>query len=341
MLKLDLIFGRYWNMLISIVIILGLTLACGYLSGVHGSASIVGTVISSRALGPRRAMFMAALGMCLGPFVFGVAVANTLTHEIISQQATTAPIVIAALFGAIVWSTITYLLRIVSTISQALIGALVGAVLAGYGSSALISDGLLKAVFGLFLSPLLGLLVGFWIVRLCYLLTSSASPHINGWFRRGQVLAVLLMSIFFGANDGHKIVGMVMLGLIATGFLQSTAAPLWVIGFSALGMGLGALIGGWQLIHTLGNKFYKIRPIHGFSAQLASSAVLMSASLLGGPVSGTQLIVSAIVGAGGADRVQQVRWNVMRNIAIGWILTLPMSALIGALAYRLILGVQL
>jgi PiT family inorganic phosphate transporter len=325
----------------TLLIILPLVLACAYLIGVHGSASIVATVISSRALGPRQAMMMAVVGMCVGPFLFGAAVANTLVNELVTTQAVTAQVIIAALIGALLWSAITTWLRIPSTISQALIGALVGAALAGYGSGALIMDGLVKALAGLFLSPVLGLLVGFFVVRLFYWLSAAASPHINLWYKRGQVLAALLMAVSFGANNGQKIVGVVMLGLIATGFLHLSAVPTWVIVFSALGMAIGAVVGGWRLIHTLGGKFYKIRPIHGFSAQVASGAVITTASLLGGPVSGTQVITSAIVGAGGADRIQQVRWSVMQNIAIGWLLTMPISALIGALAYHLIEGTML
>ena len=322
----------------SVVIILALVLACAYLIGVHGSASIVATVISSRALGPRQAMLMAVVGMSVGPFLFGAAVANTLVNELVTTEASTVHVIIAGLIGALLWSIITTWLRIPSTISQALIGALVGAALAGYGIPALIPDGLIKALAGLFLSPLLGMIVGFWVVRILYWLSSAASPRINQWFKRGQVLAAMLMAISFGANNGQKIAGVLMLGLIATGFLHLTDAPTWVIAVSALGMAIGGIVGGWRLIHTLGGKFYKIRPIHGFSAQVASGAVITTASLLGGPVSGTQVITSAIVGAGGADRIQQVRWGVMQNIAVGWLLTMPSSALIGALAYLLIEG---
>lgn len=325
-------------MLPSVVIILALVLACAYLIGVHGSASIVATVISSRALGPRQAMLMAVVGMSVGPFLFGAAVANTLVNELVTTEASTVQVIIAGLIGALLWSIITTWLRIPSTISQALIGALVGAALAGYGIPALIPDGLIKALAGLFLSPLLGMIVGFWVVRILYWLSSAASPRINQWFKRGQVLAAMLMAISFGANNGQKIAGVLMLGLIATGFLHLTDAPTWVIAVSALGMAIGGLVGGWRLIHTLGGKFYKIRPIHGFSAQVASGSVIATASLLGGPVSGTQVITSAIVGAGGADRIQQVRWGVMQNIAVGWLLTMPISALIGALAYLLIEG---
>jgi PiT family inorganic phosphate transporter len=281
---------------------------------------------------------MATVAVCVGPFLLGVAVANTLGNQLVSAQATTEAVVIAALVGAILWSGFTLWLKIPSSISQALVGALVGAVWAGYGSSAIIPSGLLKALLGLFLSPLLGLIVGYWLVRLSYWASASATPHVNRWFKRGQVLAALLMAISFGANDGQKIIGVVVLGLIATGFLETFTVPLWVVAFSAGSIGLGSIVGGWRLIHTLGGKFYKIRPIHGFGAQVASGAVILGASLLGGPVSGSQVVTSAIVGAGGADRVQKVRWSIVLNIVIGWILTIPVSALVGAVAYYLIEG---
>ncbi len=318
-----------------IAIILLLALIYGYLNGQHGSASIVATIISSRALGPRQALILAALAISLGPFLFGVAVANTIAEELLAPEARTVYVVIAGLTGAIVWSGLTLAFRIPSSISQALIGGLVGAVWIGFGFDAIRLPGLLKTLVALFLSPVLGLIAGFWFVRLFYLLSSSATPHVNVWFKRGQVLVSILMAMAFGANDGQKIMGMVVLGLFATGFASASGVPLWVMAFSAATIGVGTLIGGWRLIHALGGKFYKIRAIHGFGAQMASTVVILGAALLGGPVSGSQVVTSAIVGAGSADRIQQVRWSIARQIVVGWILTLPLSALIGALAYRI------
>ncbi len=326
-------------MLSYIVAVLALTLIYGILNGMHGSASIVATVISSRALGPRQALGLAAFGLFAGPFVLGIAVASTLGSELITQEATSATVVIAGLSGAIVWSAFTLWLRLPSSISQALVGALVGAVWAGYGSDAIISTGLTKTLLGLFLSPILGLIAGYWLVRLSYWGSASATPHINRWFKRGQVLAAALMAISFGANDGQKLIGVVMLGLIATGYLDAFAVPAWVVIFCAGAIGFGAVVGGWRLIHTLGGKFYKIRPIHGFGAQVASGTVILVASLLGAPVSGSQVITSAIIGAGGAERVRKVRWSVVQIIALGWIMTIPIAAVVGAVAYRLIEGV--
>jgi PiT family inorganic phosphate transporter len=193
--------------------------------------------------------------------------------------------------------------------------------------------GLYKTLLSLFLSPILGLLIGFLLVRLTYRLSTSATPHINQWFNRGQVVVSMLMALAFGANNGQIIIGIVALGLVATGVTRTFSVPLWVVAFTALTGGFGTLMGGWRLIHTLGGKFYKIRPIHGFGAQLASSMVILSAAAVGGPVSGSQVITSAIVGAGSADRIQKVRWGIVQQIVTGWLLALPLSALVGALAY--------
>jgi inorganic phosphate transporter, PiT family len=318
-----------------IAVILALALVYGYLNGQHGSASIVATMISSRAIGPRQALLLAALGMSAGPFLLGIAVAGTIGADLISPEARTAHVVIAALVSAIAWSALTLFLKIPSSISQALIGGLIGAAWAGFGGDAVLMPGLSKTLLGLFLSPILGLFAGFGLVRISYTVSASATPHANVWFKRGQVLVSLLMAMAFGANDGQKIMGVVVLGLVATGFMSHFTVPLWVVAFSALGIGIGTLLGGWRLIHTLGGKFYKIRAIHGFGAQLASSIVILGAGLLGGPVSGSQVVTSAIVGAGSADRIQKVRWSVARQIALSWILTLPFSALVAALVYHL------
>ena len=321
---------------ISLLVILALSMAYGYLNGLHGSASIVATIISSRALKPRWALILAAISISAGPFLLGVAVASTIGTELISREAQTPTVIMAGLIGAIIWSSLTLWLKIPSSISQSLIGGLVGAVAIGFGLDAVQTGGLVKVLVALFLSPLLGLAVGFLVVRLVYNLSYSATPHINRWFNRGQVLVSVLMGISFGANDGQKIIAMMMLGLVATGVIDQFIVPDWVIALSAATIGLGTMMGGWRLIHTLGGKFYKIRPIHGFGAQLTSSAVIFSAGVLGGPVSGSQVVTSAILGAGSADRIQMVRWGVARNIFIGWLLTMPFSALIAAIAYQLI-----
>jgi PiT family inorganic phosphate transporter len=174
------------------------------------------------------------------------------------------------------------------------------------------------------------------LVRLVYRLGITAPPSLNRWLNRGQLLVSLLLAMFFGANDGQKIMGMVTLGLVATGFLDVFEIPLWVVAFSTVAISAGTFVGGWRLMKTLGGKFYKIRPVHGFGSQLASASILFFAGIMGGPVSGSQVITSAIVGAGSADRVQKVRWGIVQQILTSWLLTIPLSAAMGGLVYLIL-----
>jgi PiT family inorganic phosphate transporter len=323
---------------VGITIILALALVYGYLDGLHGSAVVVATMVSTRALSPRRALVLAALGISVGPFLLGVAVANTLGGPLAGAHDAALHIVPAALLGAILWSSICLWLKIPSSITQALIGGMVGAAWVAFGTRVVEMPAIATTLIALLLSPILGLLFGFVVLRLSYWLCTFASPRANHWLNRGQVLASLLLAVSFGANDGQKMMGIVTLGLMASGFLNAFSIPVWVIVFSAGAIGLGSIVGGQRVLRTLSGKFYKIRPIHGFSAQLASSAVIFSAALLGGPVSASQVITSAIVGAGSGDRVRQVRWKIVQQIVWGWVFTVPFSVIVGALIYRLIEG---
>ena len=316
--------------------ILLLTLVFGYMNSVNGAATIVATLISSRALSPRRSLILATIGICAGPFLLGVAVAGTIGTDIVAAEAQTSNVLIAALLGAIVWVGLALWLKIPSSTTQAFVGSLIGVVLIGYGQDAVLMPGLTKTLVAIFLSPVLGIVVGFWLVKLCYRLSSSASPRINVWFKRGQVLMCAMMAVAYGANDGQKIMGILAFGLVASGLLTQFAIPTWVVIFSAATMGLGAFLGSWRLIHTIGGGFYRVRPVHGFGAQIASGTILLSASILGGPVSSSQVITSAVVGAGTAERIQQVRWRVVQNVIFAWLLTLPLSALAGAGIYTLL-----
>ena len=322
-------------MFIHFAIILILAIIYGYLNGIHSSASVVSTIIASRAIHPRFALILAACSISLGPFLLGTAVADTISEDFISPDAITTRVIAAAILGAILWSSTTLWLKIPSSISQSLFGGLIGASWAGFGLGAIQTSGLYKILIALFISPILGLFIALWLVKLIYFLTQWADPHINRWFNRGQILASVLMGITFGANNGQIIVAAIMLGLIANSTKTSYIIPEWVVIVSALTVGLGTLTGGMRLIHTLGGKFYKIRPIHGFGAQLASVIVIFSAATLGGPVSASQVVISSILGAGSADRIQKVRWSVAQHIMMGWLLTLPFSALFAIIVYQI------
>lgn len=318
------------------VVLVGVALLFDFWNGLHDSSNVVATMISTQAIGPRKALILAAIAEGAGPFLFGVAVARTIGSEVVAEQAMTLPVVLAALVGAIAWNILTWAFGIPSSSSHALIGGIIGAVWAGYGPGAIQPQGLTKTLVALFVSPPLGMLAGFLMVRLLRFLGSYATPHINTWFRRGQILASTWLALSHGTNDAQKTMGVITLGLVATGVLPEFRVPLWVIAASAGAIAMGTVFGGWRLIRTLGGKFYRLRPIHGLGAQAASASVILGAALLGGPVSTTQVVSSAIIGAGSAERARMIRWNVFRNIIIAWLFTIPLAALVSALAYGLI-----
>ena len=318
------------------LVLIFIALVFGFYNGLHDSSNVVATVISTRAMRPRLALWMAAIANAVGPLIFGVAVAKTIGHEVVADRAVTLPVVYAALLAAISWNVITLKLGIPSSTSHALIGGMVGPVLAGYGTGAILLPGLLKVLSALFLSPILGMLAGYWIIKICLFLARGATPRINIWFQRGQILTAVTLALSHGTNDAQKTMGVITLGLVATGSLSHFYIPTWVILVSAAAIGAGTLLGGWSLIRTLGRGFYRVRPIHGFSAQTASSIVILGAALLGGPVSTTHVVSSAIVGAGSAERVQKVRWGVVNNIVVSWFLTIPAAAALGALLFVII-----
>ncbi len=318
------------------ILLVLIALVFGFYNGLHDSSNVVATVISTRAMRPRLALWMAAIANGVGPLLFGVAVAETIGHEVVAERAVTLPVVYAALLAAILWNVITLKLGIPSSTSHALIGGMVGPVVAGYGTGAILTSGLLKVLLTLFLSPFLGMIAGYWIIKLCFFLARGASPRVNVWFQRGQIVTAATLALSHGTNDAQKTMGIIALGLMATGHMATFSIPLWVILASAAAMGAGTLFGGWSLIRTLGAGFYRLRPVHGFSAQMASSAVILGAALMGGPVSTTHVVSSAIVGAGSAERVQKVRWGVVNQIVVSWFLTIPAAAALGALLYAII-----
>jgi PiT family inorganic phosphate transporter len=293
-------------------------------------------MISSRAIQPQVALILAAIAEFSGPFIFGVAVANTIGHDIVSSEHLNILIIIAALASAILWNVITWLLGIPSSSSHALIGGLIGAVAIGAGFQEIQLAGVIKVVIYLFASPLIGFIVGMLAANIVYLLSWKASPRINGAFKKLQIITSLGLAMGSGANDAQKTMGMITLGLIISGMQKTFNVPFWVIFSCALAISLGVALSGYRLIRTLGAKFYKIRPIHGFSAQLASAIVILVSSLLGGPVSATQIVSTSIMGVGAAERMSKVRWGVAGDIVFAWLFTIPFTALLAAGIYWLI-----
>ena len=320
-----------------VILLIVLALVFCFLNGFHDSANIVATQIASRALSGRQALTITAIAVFIGPFLFGVAVATTIGNDVVSGHAISLSVVIAALIAAITWSVLTWWLGLPSSSSHALIGGLIGAAVIQDGWGVIQPAGLAKVLLSLALSPVIGLLAGYLVTKVVLFLARGASPRINGFFKRGQVFTGLALALSHGANDGQKTMGILTMGLVAAGVLRVFSVPGWVIVLSGAVMALGTFAGGWRLIKTLGGKLYKIRPMHGFNSQLASSGVIISAALLGGPVSTTQVVSSAIMGVGSAERLSKVRWGVAGQIGIAWLTTIPVTALLGA-ALSAILG---
>ncbi|HEY4666871.1 MAG TPA: inorganic phosphate transporter [Anaerolineales bacterium] len=314
-------------------ILLVLALIFDFLNGLHDSSNIVATVIASRALHPRVALILAALAELAGPFLFGVAVATTVGDELLHTTILTTNVVIAALFAAVVWNLVTWYFGIPSSSSHALLGGLLGAGLVTAGLEVVKIQGLLKILLALLASPLVGLVVGFLIMRLTVWLVRNSTPGVNNSFRRLQILTLVGLGLSHGANDAQKTMGVITLGLVTAGIQEQFLVPIWVIAVSALAIALGTSLGGWRLIRTLGARMYRVRPIHGLTSQIAGASVILGAALLGGPVSTTQVMSSAIIGVGAGERASKVRWNILGEMLTAWLLTIPVTAGLAALAY--------
>jgi len=307
-----------------------------FLNGFHDSANVVATMIASRAMSINAALWFAAVANFLGPFLFGVAVARTVGAEVAAPEAISIAVVLAALLSASAWNVLTWRLGIPSSSSHALIGGIVGAVFIAAGLAAIRSAGLWKIAIALIISPLLGFLVALIIMQLTRFALRRAKPSANLLLSRMQIFTALILALSHGGNDAQKTMGIIAMGLLTLGYTDHFVVPIWVIFASAGTIGLGTVFGGKRIIRKLGAGFYRIRPIHGFTAQAASGAVILCASLLGGPVSTTQVVSMAILGAGAAERKSKVRWAALNDIALAWVLTVPATALLAMPLYLLI-----
>ena len=314
----------------TIILLIGLALVFDFLNGFHDSSNIVATMIASRALSGRQALTITAIAEFVGPFLFGVAVATTIGHEVLTGEEIRLAVVMAALVAAISWNIFTWRLGIPSSSSHALVGGLIGAAVIQSGFGVVRLTGLGKVLLALAVSPPLGLATGFLVTKLILFLARASSPRINSFFKRGQIATAIALALSHGTNDAQKTMGIITLGLVTAGLLPTFHVPLWVIAICAAAIAAGTATGGWRLIKTLGGKFYKIRPMHGFAAQVASASVIISTALLGGPVSTTQVVSSAIMGVGSAERLSKVRWGTAGQIAIAWLTTIPVTALLAA-----------
>ncbi|MGI8511770.1 MAG: inorganic phosphate transporter [Solirubrobacteraceae bacterium] len=321
-----------------LVIVVGAALAFDFTNGFHDTANAVATSISTRAMSPRLAVALASLLNFAGAFI-SLEVAATIAKGIVTPGAVTETIVFAGLVGAITWNLITWYFGLPSSSSHALIGGVVGATFVAVGAGAIEGEGILqKVVVPAFIAPLLAFVCAAIAITIAYRIVGRLHPGpVNRGYRLGQLVSGALFSLSHGTNDAQKTMGIITLALVAHGDISADhfEVPTWVVVSAATAIALGTYSGGWRIIKTMGSRIIKMDPAQGFAAQGSGAAVVLSASHFGYPLSTTQVISGAVMGAGAAKRLSAVRWGVAGNIMLAWALTLPASALIGAATYGL------
>jgi len=319
-----------------VVLLVLLALAFDFMNGFHDAANSIATVVSTGVLKPTQAVLFAATFNFIAIFVFHLSVAATVGKGIVQPGVVDTHVVFGALVGAITWNIVTWFYGIPSSSSHALIGGIVGAVISKAGTSALVSGGVFKTVAFIFVSPLLGFLLGSLMMVLVAWIFRRATPsRVDRWFRRLQLVSAGAYSLGHGGNDAQKTIGIIWMLLIATGYASATdsAPPTWTIVACYIAIAGGTMFGGWRIVKTMGQKITKLRPVGGFCAETGGAMTLFLATALGIPVSTTHTITGAIVGVGSTQRASAVRWGVAGNIVWAWILTIPASAFVAAVAY--------
>ena len=319
-----------------VVMLVMLAIAFDFMNGFHDAANSIATVVSTGVLKPGQAVLFAAFFNFIAIFIFHLSVAATVGKGIVQPGIVDTHVVFGALTGAITWNLVTWYYGIPSSSSHALIGGIVGAVIAKAGASALISSGVLRTVAFIFVSPLLGFLLGSLMMVVVAWVCRRATPSkVDRWFRRLQLVSAGAYSLGHGGNDAQKTIGIIWMLLIATGYMASTdkSPPSWVIVSCYTAIAAGTMFGGWRIVKTMGQKITKLKPVGGFCAETGGALTLFLATGLGIPVSTTHTITGAIVGVGSTQRASAVRWGVAGNIVWAWIFTIPASAFVAALAY--------
>jgi PiT family inorganic phosphate transporter len=320
-----------------VVALVAVALAFDFMNGFHDAANAIATVVSTRVLKPYQAVIMAAFFNFAALFVFHLSVATTIGRGIVDQGIVDHHLVFGALIGAIAWNLITWYYGIPSSSSHALIGGLVGAAVAKAGTWALVPAGILKTCAFILVSPLMGMLLGALLMLLVsWLFVRSTPSRVDRWFRRLQLVSASLYSLGHGGNDAQKTAGIIWMLLIAAGYLGAKdPIPIWVVIACYVTIALGTAFGGWRIVKTMGQRITKLKPVGGFCAETGGAVTLFIATGLGIPVSTTHTITGAIVGVGAAQSTSAVRWGVAGNIVWAWVLTIPCSAFIAAMAWWL------
>lgn len=325
-------------MLTLTLVIVFLALLFDFVNGMNDAANSIATIVSTRVLSPRLAVLWAAFFNFVAVFIFGVHVANTIGKGIVDIAVVDGYFVLSALVGAIIWSYVCTHLGLPISVSHALIGGLVGSALVKAGPYSLIYGGLTKILLFILLSPLIGLILGFFLMAGVMRLFRNTSPdRVDHTFRLGQLVSSAIFSLGHGTNDAQKTMGIIALALYSAGYLGDTFyVPAWVVFSAYLAIALGTYLGGWRVVKTMGMRLTHLRPMGGFCAETGSAIVLIGTALAGIPVSTTHTIAGAIMGVGATKRLSAVRWGVAGRIVWAWIFTIPTSALVAAASYWII-----
>jgi PiT family inorganic phosphate transporter len=321
-----------------VALLVVLALAFDFMNGFHDAANSIATVVSTGVLKPQQAVLFAAFFNVVAIMVFQLKVAATVGKGIVDPSVVDLHVIFGALVGAMAWNVITWLYGIPSSSSHALIGGIVGATLAKAGPGPLVWGGVLKTVAFIFVSPLLGFVLGSFLMLVVAWLCRRSSPlRVDNRFRRLQLVSAGLYSLGHGGNDAQKTIGIIWLLLISSGYASASDSmpPSWVIACCYIAIGLGTMFGGWRIVQTMGQRLTKLKPVGGFCAETGGAMTLFLATALGVPVSTTHTITGAIVGVGSTQRASAVRWGVAGNIVWAWILTIPAAAAVAALSYWL------
>lgn len=319
--------------LVLLVAVIIAALVFDYINGFHDTANAIATCVSTRALTVRTAIFMAATLNFAGAMV-STKVAKTIGKGIVDANEITQMVVLAGVMGAIVWNLITWYYGLPSSSSHAIIGGLVGSVVAHAGFGALQWEGLKKIIMVLLISPIIGALFGFiFMVILMWTFRNKAPYGLNKGFRKLQILSAAVMAFSHGTADAQKSMGVITMALVSYGTLATFEVPTWVKIACAVAMALGTAAGGWRIIKTVGHDFVKLQPVHGFCVETASAGVILGASALGLPTSTTHVITSSILGVGLSKRMSAVNWTVAYRIVCAWIITIPASAGVAFVSY--------
>ena len=319
-----------------VVLLVALALMFDFMNGFHDAANSIATVVSTGVLKPGQAVLFAAFFNFIAIFIFKLSVAATVGKGIVMPGVVDVHVVFGALVGAITWNAITWYYGIPSSSSHALIGGIVGAVIAKSGVGSLVSGGVLKTVAFIFVSPLLGFLLGsLMMVAVAWIFRRTRPSKVDRWFRRLQLVSAGAYSLGHGGNDAQKTIGIIWMLLIATGYAaaEDSSPPMWTILSCYVAIACGTMFGGWRIVKTMGQKITKLKPVGGFCAETGGALTLFLATGLGIPVSTTHTITGAIVGVGSTQRASAVRWGVAGNIVWAWVLTIPASAFVAAVAY--------